>query len=291
MTNLLIVGASKAGKTVYGAQFYLRTQAGAALTSRGEAEDLSIFHKAIEALAYGRKPERTKDDESRTLTLEVSDAAGRTMEMHWPDYAGESFADLLKRRVFTEEWLARVKDATGLLLLIRPEVTAMPTDALKGRRKGQGRKPTATTSSHSGDEGGMEHLVPLLPDAQYVEWVQMMRHLRGEGRLERSQWPLVVLLSCWDELKDPKTPAEVLQHKCPLLASYLRGIWAPEAIAIYGVSALGQAFDDRQGHVNTTFLTKRPEQQGYVICPTGTQDPDLTLPVAWLLKRLYGHQD
>ncbi|AFD27880.1 hypothetical protein [Deinococcus gobiensis] len=291
MTNLLIAGASKAGKTVYGAQFYLRTQAGAALTSKGEAEDLSIFHKAIEAIAHGRKPERTKDEESRTLTLEVSDAAGRTTEMLWPDYAGESFADLLKRRVFTEEWLTRVKDATGLLLLIRPEVTAMPADALKSRRKGQGRKSTTTSSSPSADEKVQDHLVPLLPDAQYVEWVQMMRHLRGEGRLERSRWPLVVLLTCWDELKDPKTPAEVLQHKCPLLASYLRGIWAPEALAIYGVSALGQAFDDRKGHVNTTFLAERPERQGYVICPTGAQDSDLTLPVAWLLKRLHDHQD
>lgn len=288
MSSLLVVGASKAGKTVYGAQFYLRTLAGAVLTSQGEADDLSIFHKAIEAITHGKKPERTKDDESRTLTLQVRDVAGRSMALSWPDYAGESFGDLLKRRVFTEEWLTRAQGASGVLLMIRPEVVDMPIDALNGKRKPSKAKAVAVPPVAEQD-APPERLVPLLPDARYVEWLQMMRHLRGEGRLERSDWPLTVMLSCWDELKVPGTPAEELQRSCPLLASYLRGIWNPESMRIYGVSALGQPFDDHPDKVNRGFLEKRPEAQGYVVSPDGTRQPDLTLPVAWMLERLHNH--
>jgi Double-GTPase 1 len=286
MSSLLVVGASKAGKTVYGAQFYLRTQAGAVLTSEGEADDLSIFHKAIEAITHGKKPERTKDDESRTLTLQVRDVAGRLMALSWPDYAGESFGDLLKRRIFTEEWLTRVQGASGMLLMIRPDVIDMPVDALNGKRKTS--KTKAVVLPVAEQDVPQERLVPLLPDARYVEWLQMMRHLRGEGRLERSDWPLTVMLSCWDELRAPGTPAQELQRSCPLLASYLRGIWNPESMRIYGVSALGQSFD-HPDQINRGFLEKRPEEQGYVVTPEGTRQADLTLPVAWVLERLHGH--
>ena len=72
-----------------------------------------------------------------------------------------------------------------------------------------------------------------------------------------------------------------------MLASYLKGIWAHESLAIYGVSALGQAFDDSQTHINQAFLDKRPQEQGYIVRPDGTSDPDLTIPVAWVLEKLH----
>jgi hypothetical protein len=299
VSYILILGAPNTGKTVYGAQFYLRAQYGAYLSATGEAEDLSIFHAAIETILQGKKPERTKIADDQTLTLTVTNPAGQHLTLEWPDYAGEVFKAVLDRRVLTPTWTDRVQRSAGLLLIIRPEAVRTAPDALDARVHSDPPQDSSAANTaltevqvQASPSLPLESTGPvaLQPDAQYVELLQLIRYARKEARLTRSEWPLMILLSCWDEIMEPGTPTEELQRHCPLLASYLAGAWEESSLQVIGLSALGQAFAANKDVVNTGFLEKRPEERGYVVTPENLQDPDLTKPVAWLLERINAHQ-
>ena len=139
---------------------------------------------------------------------------------------------------------------------------------------------------HSGYEAQpRDGIVQLLPDAQYVEWFQMMRHIRGEPRLKRSRIPVTVVLSRWDELPAERqnwTPEHVLMHYCPLLGRYLKGAWSEDRLLICGLSTLEQTLSDEK---NIDYINKGPMNQGYVVAVDAEHHSDLTLPLAWTLER------
>ena len=270
MKRLLLLGASDAGKTTYGAQLYQRANRGGALRLRHTPDDMRVFESAIEALASGSVPEHTRRETSGAITLPVEDAHGQTVDIAWPDYGGEQFLEILQQRTLARDWVERVREADGVLLMIRPETTRVSPDVLEAPRRSQ--------APAERDEDA-EAAVDLEPDAQYVELLQLLRYVRGEGRLRRSTLPFAVLLSCWDELVDPGSPHDELRTRYPLLNAYLEGAWRPENVQITGLSAIGGPPDD------PATRNSDPSSRGYLVGEDGQREPDLTRPVAWLLAQ------
>ena len=270
MIRLLLLGASDAGKTTYGAQLYERVNRGGALKLRHTPDDMKVLESALEALASGGMPEHTRRETSGTITLPVEDAHGRNVDIVWPDYGGEQFLDILQQRTLARDWVKRVREADGMLLMIRPETTRAVPDVFEAPHRSQ--VPAER------DEDA-EAAVDLEPDAQYVELLQLLRHVRSEGRLRRSTLPFTVLLSCWDELIDPGSPHDELRKRYPLLSAYLEGTWQSENVQIIGLSAIGGSPAD------PTILNSDPSTRGYLVEEDGRREFDLTRPVAWLLTQ------
>jgi hypothetical protein len=100
------------------------------------------------------------------------------------------------------------------------------------------------------------------------------RRLHNRGLIP----PLVVLLSCWDELQLPagSKPGDLLDAQLPLLASFVRSNWGGRA-SVLGLSALGVELDMKK--VNDAFIDRGPENSGFVVEIDGKSDPDLTIPI------------
>ena len=126
-------------------------------------------------------------------------------------------------------------------------------------------------------------MLPFSSDqARLVELLQLLLFLRGVGTLRPvSLPPLVVLLSCWDEITgigEKTKPEEILAKHLPLLADFVRANWAPDKVSILGVSSLSKALDENSQ--DEEYINRGPDQFGYIVRADGTHDPDLTMPIA-----------
>ena len=309
-SNVLILGSAEAGKTVYAVQFYERALHGGALSATTAAEDEMMIAHARERLQLGRKPVRTKSEDKRTLLLDVTNARKKTLQLRWPDYAGEDFASILRRRVLPADWQPQVQAASGVILMIRPEVErpspnvlqravladeATSTSQVNASPPDHTQSPlaaeVASTSQNdapppdqaqSAPEPPTRQRAELQPDAAYVEFLQVLRYARGEGRRTQADWPLLVLLSCWDEVQAPGSPNDLFRTRYPLLFAYVQSTWPEQLRCVYGLAALGQPLTDGD---NPGVQDRPLAEQGWYVDADG-RHTDLTIPVAWLMDHI-----
>jgi hypothetical protein len=138
-------------------------------------------------------------------------------------------------------------------------------------------------------EPGRERLTPesftISPQAQLVDFLQWLIFVRGTGTLAPiSHPPLLLLLSCWDELppaEQNSTPADILRTHMPMVAAFVEANWQEEALSVLGLSALERSLDEEK--VDWEFVDRGPEEFGYVVLPDGSHDRDLTLAIGWLI--------
>ena len=282
MSEILLLGVSDAGKTVYGAQLLGRFEnpsSSTALRLRDTPESYRVLQAAHEALQQGQYPDRTSYDTHERISLPLVDAAGRPVELNWPEFAGEAFKDrVIEQRYVPETWVERTRNAGGMLLMIRP---SRESDA-----PGVGATSAGVVDRTQGTDAEDTGPVTLAPDARYVEVMQLFLFARDASRRERVGWPLAIVLSCWDEVDDGTLlPESLLSNKYPLLSVYLRGAWSAENIQVFGLSATGRQLVETDGY-DARFVDEDPSCQGYVVVETGERRDDLTLPIAWLMERM-----
>jgi hypothetical protein len=154
-------------------------------------------------------------------------------------------------------------DLSKLVLLVRPA----------------GNTPSNTPRKHSELDGNSWD-----DRARYVELLQILLCTARKSSYSRIDYPrLAIVLSCWDETGCLKCPSELFTEKMPLLNSFIRSNWLDEAWSVWGLSSLGKALSQEQ--CDQEYAEKGPENFGYVVEPHTTKmDPDLTRPVAWLMK-------
>ena len=267
---IALFGESDNGKSHYGAQLLERIEAEkCGIKLRVAATDVSAFDAVRRRLGAGLLAEHTPSGVYQDVVLPVVDAAGRAMDLTWPDYAGEQVRQLIDSRAMKQDWLDRTQTAHGWILIVRPKL-ARGNDDIFSRPLGHlARAPE-----------GEQPLARLSIQGRLVELLQMLLHARGlhdRGALP----PLVVLLSCWDELQlaDGTKPGDLLNEQLPLLASFVRSTWGARA-CVMGLSALGIALDKKE--VNDAFIDRGAENSGFVVEADGRSDPDLTMPIVRL---------
>lgn len=281
--NLLLLGESKTGKTVFMAQLYERATSvpDAALRLKTTPGQMKVVEEALQRLLQGKAPEHTRTGTTGTIVLPLLGVNGREVDLVWPEYAGETFLKVLRERHLTPTWRDRILAANGILLMIRPHLKRGPRDVLEAPRRAEGDAPRAADEEDDEDQ-------PLAPDAQFVELLQLLSFARGDGRLHRSTIPMTVVLSCWDELRQDNAevtvPAAELAKHYPLLAAYLKGAWAPEEVTILGLSAWGGPFSEDLG---SRFAELGPAGRGYMIDEQGQEHLDLTRVLTRLIEMAY----
>lgn len=265
--RIALFGESDNGKSHYGAQLLSRIEAEKCeLKLREASVDLSAFDDVRKKLNAGLLAEHTPSGVYSDSIWPVSDGKGRALDLTWPDYAGEQVKQLIDSRLMNQEWLDRTQSAHGWILIVRPKLAKVDDDIFT--------KPLASLGRSRDDAGGKPR---RSIQARLVELLQMLLHARGLHD-RGARLPLTVLLSCWDELKlnEGSRPADVIEERMPLVASFVRSIWGDRAIVL-GLSALGTELSKTT--VNDDFVDNGPENHGFVVDFDGKHLSDLTTPI------------
>lgn len=300
LSSLLIIGGTKTGKTHYGGQLLRRLETRKyPLRIVGAPSDRTPFQEVLDRLAQGRSAPHTPSGFYRESIWQVRRADEDTIsELVWPDYAGEQIEDVVKKRQVSEPWVHRIRSSTGWLLFVRVNITAVPEDILD-RPRGVERMKSGSEQGIS-DQGNPEALTqsqrtqaPQLPkltlsnQAGLVELLQSLLFIKQAGSANQlCEPPLVVALSCWDEIPNSASakPADVLKSSLPLLSQFIDATWRPGHTEIVGLSALGKSLRDDVS--DEAFMDNGPERQGWCISPNGKRVEDLTLPVMALISKM-----
>ena len=272
--SMLLIGESGVGKTHYGAQLLKRLMnSNGRFRMNGAATNLEPFEATLESLNDGRSAGHTPTLTYVDSEWPIINDSGESLSIVWPDYGGEQIKNLLNTRRVPTAWKTRVSSVPAWILMLRLHQLRVNDDLLS--------RPLVTLADHVDEESPTESQVQPSDQARMVELLQMLLFLRGQGIGEARDEPrLCLLLSCWDELGQNDTPSAVLRRQLPMLADFVSANWKQPIIV--GLSSLERPLDRKVR--DEEYVTRGPEQFGYVVLPDGQTSPDLTVPIEMLLK-------
>jgi len=272
--SMLLVGESGVGKTHYGAQLLKRLlNSGGQFRMNGAATNLEPFEATMECLNDGRSAAHTPTSTYVDSEWPIVGPGGHTFTLVWPDYGGEQVKTFLNSRRVPSAWRRRVTTTSAWVLMLRLHQLRVSDDLLS--------KPLASLADGEADDTTSDKLLQLSDQARMIELLQILLYLRGDGVGETTNLPqLCLLLSCWDELGENEPPAIMLMRQLPLLSEFIASNWSHPIIL--GLSALERPLDKTVP--DEEYITRGPEQFGYIVLPDGKATPDLTFPLTVLLE-------
>ena len=272
--TILLVGESNVGKTHYGAQFLKRLMVKAcALKMSGAPTNLEAFNTALSCLTEGKATDHTPANSYVESVWPITDDAGNSAELVWPDYGGEQVRNLVTQRRIPAAWRERVLQATDWVFLVRLHSLRSEDDLFS--------RPLQSFSAAETQEA--ESAYEPSDQARTVELLQILLYLAQFYLDQPLRKPrLTILLSCWDELETNELPADLLASQLPMLWSFVRSNWTSPTV--FGLSALERALSRTDTDVE--YATRGPEEFGYVVLPNGMRNADITLPI----QRLMDHR-
>ncbi len=263
----------------------------------GAPSDLTPFQEVLDQLAQGRSASHTPTTFYRESVWQVRRSDSENLsELIWPDYGGEQVEEIVKNRQVSEQWIQRIRASSAWLFFVRLKPEMKPEDILNRPRKLErmqsasgtntsAAKPTAASTAAKGQERELPKLT-FVKQAGLVELLQALLYIKQVGTINQiHNPPIIVVLSCWDEIPEPKPakPSELLKSHVPLLSQFLEATWQPESVDIIGLSALGKPLKDDV--TDDEFMDNGPERQGWCISSDGKRTDDLTLPVVALMDK------
>ena len=267
--SILLIGESGVGKSHYGAQILKRLmQEDGRIRMRGAATNLQPFEAVMASLDAGLSADHTATAVYHESRWPIVDDQGRKADLIWPDYGGEQVKDIIDDRRLPRAWLTRIAESSAWLLMIRLQTIRAADDIFS--------RPLASLKGNSKDarEGR------LSDQARLIELLQILLYAQSTSGRRMDLLPrLVVLLTCWDEMKNPGTPIDVLHDRLPMFGDFVASNWTDSSVL--GLSALARSLDRKKP--DKDYVTQGSEQFGYVVLEDATQSPDLTLPIQELL--------
>lgn len=285
MSRILMVGLPSAGKSTFLAALWHVVTSGEVPEALQQGR-LSESREYIESLRRRWQRcdpiQRTFGSTRETVEMQVKNAdTGRTADLHFPDLAGEIFAEHWRDRRWMPDYAKQASGAASLLLFVHAGGKYKP-DLLQDF-------PILTPEDATEDE-----LTPLKFDmdracdqAKIVDILQFHRDYLAATKPLR----VAVLVSAWDIAEqaaaytgESVTPRQFIASHAPLLDQFLRS--NPETIenCIWGVSAQGGTLEnsaDKERQANTEVASHRihviPADGGTAETPSH----DITAPVRW----------
>ena len=267
--SILLIGESDVGKSHYGGQLLKRLmQEDGQLRMDGAATNLEPFQTVITCLDAGLSADHTPITTYHESRWPIVDKEEQKADLIWPDYGGEQIKNIIDDRRLRQVWLNRITQSSAWLLLIRlqkiradDDVFSRPLASLQGR------------VTETWDAG-------LSDQARLIELMQVLAYIWSTSNERSSRFPpLVVLLTCWDEMESPGKPTDELRKHLPMFADFVASNW--EESSVLGLSALGRALDKKTP--DEDYIAKGSERFGYVVLEDGRDTPDLTHPIRRLI--------
>lgn len=268
--SVLLIGESDVGKTHYGAQVLRRLNSGIGMFELVVGTNLEPFRIALDQISLGLSAPHTPVSEFSESVWKLRQKCTRNeLDVVWYDYGGEQVTEIINQKFLPSSWRHRIFGASGWILMVRPSQVLLPEDILT---RGASSLPSGDVSRTS-----------LTPQSKQIEILQMLRYKKlSYSDHEDSIPPLIVLLSCYDELETEYPPSTYCQKKLPMLFQYVTSNWDSDRRRILAVSPLGTRLSDREP--NQDFVSSGPENNGFVIDEHGTRSEDLLSPLEWIFS-------
>ena len=268
--SLLLIGESDVGKTHYGAQVLRRLNAGSGAFELVNVPNLKPFTTALDKISQGLSaPHTPRAESSESIWTLRQRSNGSNTELVWPDYGGEQVSGMIDSKSLPAAWRDKLVKASGWIFMVRPSQVPLPEDILTRAVS----LPAVANPANS----------TLSPQSKLIEVLQMLRY-KKQSYLEHKGKPppIVVLLSCYDELDTDESPSAYCRAHLPMFDQYLSSNWQKECRRILGVSPLGQPLSQTQP--NDDYAASGPEKKGFVVDEQGNRIDDLLAPIEWLLS-------
>ena len=279
---ILMLGESDVGKTHYGGQLLKRLMnSRGKIRMNGAATNLEPFQTVMDSLNEGRLADHTATTIYDESVWPIIDDEERKAHLVWPDYGGEQIRNIIDKRRIPDAWRIRIIQSSAWLLLIRLQKIRMDNDILSrpliSLKEGKTEAEKTGRKEKSSGTGGTE----LSDQARLIELLQMLIQMRltcdeTAGRLPR----LLILLTCWDEMKIDMRPVCILRQRLPMFYDFVSSNWKDSVVL--GLSALGRGLDKTE--TDMEYVSRGSESFGYVVLEDGTRCDDLTLPIHKLLS-------
>ncbi|MDE0159820.1 MAG: hypothetical protein OXI02_07270 [Candidatus Dadabacteria bacterium] len=268
--SILLLGESDVGKTHYGAQVLRRLNSGSSAFELVNGGNLNPFKVALDKISQGLSaPHTPRAESSESLWTLRQRSNGSNIELVWPDYGGEQVSGMINSKSLPSTWRDKLIKAAGWIFMVRPSQVPLPEDIL-----------TRAVSLPAVDDPVNS---TLSPQSKLIEILQMLKY-KKQSYLEHKGMPppIVVLLSCYDELATDESPSIYCRAHLPMFDQYLSSNWPEERRRIFGVSPLGQPLSQTQP--NDDYVASGPVKKGFVIDEQGNKTGDLLAPIEWLLS-------
>jgi hypothetical protein len=286
--NVIIVGLPDSGKTNYIVRFWLALRQNSnILRCDGLPDDLEYLEAGGTELLGGdfapHTPHEVNHHAIIPITYTASSNQSGSATLTVPDYSGEAWEEIYRRRSWSETWEESIDKTCGFLLFIRAD-SDHTTPSLDW----------ITAGKYFGTPEQLERIVQtnqqsVTPSAVImVDWIQFFRKALTEKVGGTFKPKLGVVVSAWDAVPEDQReqgPDAYVEMNYPLLKQFLDSNADQFEVGFFGVSIVGGDLKDVDGFRNT-YLDSGINNSGYVVYRSdsimkGTKD--LTYPVAWAL--------
>lgn len=263
--NILIIGKPDSGKTTYLAQLYMRMQKRMGVVKLTKSpENIKAIEDAVERLSNGTETQSTPPDRNELLILPV-EVENKKFELICPDYGGEQVNFISSMMEFDQTWKNRVDGSDNWMIFVRPAAVVNYYDLSNAGHEFLVKKRI---------EGHLSS--PLSEQCQLIELLQALLYIKGIGIKSTVIKPkLVVVFTCWDELKLPTAPPAYFKETLPLLHDFIVSNWEAQSYKILGLSSQEFSLSTPEG--KEKFQDEMPESFGYCVDVNGGKEKDITL--------------
>jgi hypothetical protein len=281
--NIVLMGLPATGKTSFlAALWYLVQHSQVASSLRlekleGDSKYLNHISKAW--AAYEPVPHTRIDSETVVSMLLKDVHTNQTLKLSFPDLSGESFTLQWTMRQFTQGYDTFLRGASGAILFVGPlqymkpiridQANPLIEEILSGQQK---QEPLQDRS---------DPIKPWNPERTptQVQLVDLLQFILGRDYFA-APFRLAVVISAWDKPSQLNmSPVEWLAKEFPLFHQFLSSNQKAFDTAIYGLSAQGGDYSQRNA-----LMDKTPSDRIEVVGIGISNSHDLTEPLQWLMR-------
>jgi double-GTPase-like protein len=285
--SVIIAGIPDSGKTNYIIRFWLAVDKGSGrLRSDGVPDDIDYLEAGAEKLLSGEFAPHTPhgvSSHSHIPVRAVSQGKDFRGTLVVPDYHGEEWVSIYKKREWSNTWEELIPRTTGCLFFIRaasPEIVDPLDWITAGRYFGSGEN---LPDQH---DDAQEQVTPT--QVMLVEWLQFFRQAFTDLVGGYFKPRIGIVVSAWDfvpEDQKPLGPEAYIELNFPMLKQFVDSNSDRFNVKFFGVSIVGGDLEDKSGF-RKEYREGDPSKAGYIVHHTenGVDEiKDLTFPVAWAM--------
>lgn len=278
--SIILIGGPDSGKTNYVGRLWPALDAKkGGLIAAEQPRELGFVLDTADHLFQGRFAPRSEHaDDRRDFEVVVRPAAGGDeTSIIVPDITGELWRNSVLESEISADWMAELQHADGALLFVRigSDQDVRPLDWVT----------SAKLLAQLGQDDDRAKLPTQVMLCELVRYLELTMARRPDGTKPR----LSIVVSAWDRVDQiifERGPITYLSKEYPLLAGRIEDCTALD-VQIFGLSIVGGDLKDDPVFRNK-FLELGLDEHGWVAIQnsaTGawSKQPDITLPVTWLV--------
>lgn len=278
--SIILIGGPDSGKTNYVGRLWPALDAKKGrLVAAAQPREIGFVLDTAEHLFQGHFAPRSEHvDDRRDFEVVVRPAAGGDeTSIIVPDISGELWRNAVLESEISADWMEELRHADGALLFVRigSDLDVRPLDWVTSRK----------LLAKLGQDEDRTKLPTQVMLCELVRYLELTLANRPDGTKPR----LSIVVSAWDRVDQvtfARGPIAYLATEYPLFAGRIKDCTALD-VQVFGLSVVGGDLKD-DAAFRDQFLESGLDEHGWVAIQEPdsgiwSEQPDITLPVAWLV--------